>query len=59
MSGLVEVQGIKYCFVHGGICTEGTDYHGGLYSLGCEYAENENPAPCQTIPLYVKSEDQP
>ena len=47
------VDGIEYCGEHGGILTEGTDYHAD--GLGCQYPESESDEPCRPIPLYIQA----
>jgi hypothetical protein len=44
------IDGIMYCTEHGGISTEGTDYHPD--GLGCEYAERESVERCVLVPIY-------
>ena len=49
---MVEVDGIEYCHIHGGVMTEGTDYHPD--GLGCEYPFIEDDRPCEGTTLYIE-----
>ena len=52
-----EIDGIEYCATHGGIMTEGTDYH--PEGLGCEYPEQEvNPDDCVGVPLFIAADTE-
>ena len=53
-----EIDGIEYCATHGGIMTEGTDYHPD--GLGCEYAEMDVTAgECVGVPLFIAAAEEP
>jgi hypothetical protein len=50
---MIEVGGIEFCIIHGGILTEGTDYHGSD-GMGCEYPESESDEPCVGVALFYE-----
>ena len=50
-----EVEGVELCITHGGIMTEGTDYHPDGW--GCQYPVEEDDRRCVGVPMWARHKE--